>query len=150
METIYVSMTNPPTNQPQPTALPDVYLSVRVTTPYHFWNKVENCVNSEEWHVNWKENGKSGTNPHFHVLVSGSKPADAERIRKRLKVAGYTGNRELSVKLCQNGILRAHTHVSHVAVCWALKQLDLLCDALISCNCVSGFSCCVLGGSSYS
>lgn len=106
METTYVSMTNSPTNQLLPTAPPDAYLSVRVTTPHHFWSKIEKCVNSEEWYISWKENGKSGSNPHFHVLVSGSKPSDAERIRKRLKVAGYSGNRELSVKFCQNGLLQ--------------------------------------------
>lgn len=108
LETTYVSKTNL-TNQPTPTnppTPPDAYLSVRVTTPHHFWNKIEKCVESEDWYISWKEHGKSGTNPHFHVLVSGSRPSDCERIRKRLKVAGYSGNRELSVKLCQNGILQ--------------------------------------------
>ena len=34
------------------------------------------------------------------MLLPGSHTRDCERIRKRLKVAGYSGNRELSVKLC--------------------------------------------------
>jgi hypothetical protein len=40
------------------------------------------------------------------VLLPGSHSRDCERIRKRLKVAGYSGNRELSVKRCQNRLLQ--------------------------------------------
>jgi hypothetical protein len=56
METTYVSMTNPPTNQLQPTPPTDAYLSLRVTTPHHFWNKIESCINKEDWYISWKEN----------------------------------------------------------------------------------------------
>jgi hypothetical protein len=40
--------------------------------------------------------------PISNVLLPGSHSRDCEPIRKRLKVAGYSGNRELSIKLCQN------------------------------------------------
>jgi hypothetical protein len=69
METTYVSMTNPPTNQPPPTP-PDAYLSLRVSTPHHFWKKIEPCVNKEDWYISWTENGKSGTNPHFQCALA--------------------------------------------------------------------------------
>lgn len=106
METTYVSMTNSPTNQPNQLDPPNDYLSIRVSTPHHFWTKVKDCLDPKTWYISWKEHGKSGTNPHFHVLVPGSHSRDCERIRKRLKAAGYTGNQCIRVKFEQNGILQ--------------------------------------------
>jgi len=42
--------------------------------------------------------GKNGNNPHFHVLLPADGPKDLERIRKRIKTAGYTGNKQFSIK----------------------------------------------------
>ena len=107
METTYVSMTNQ-TNQPTaPPTPPDEYLSVRITAPHDEWDKI--CTGgrfSESWYISWAEHGKSGSNPHFHVLLPGSGVNDAERVRKRLKTAGYSGNQHISVKLNKNGILQ--------------------------------------------
>jgi hypothetical protein len=107
LETTYVSKTNPPTNQPEPTAPPNEYLSVRITAEKTQWDDIcTKCKFNESWYISWAENGKDGTNPHFHVLMPGSGTNDAERIRKRLKTAGYSGNQRISVKFNQNGILQ--------------------------------------------
>jgi len=43
-------------------------------------------------------------NPHIHVLLPAAGPKDIERIRKRIKTAGYTGNKQFSIKYMQNGV----------------------------------------------
>jgi hypothetical protein len=77
METTYVSMTNL-TNQPTTSPTPPVeYIGIRITASHDDWEKIKKVGKYEEnWYMCWKEHGKSGTNPHFHVCVPGSKPAD--------------------------------------------------------------------------
>jgi len=104
METTYVSMTDPPTDRPTPTPPPTEYLSIRITDAHTNWSKIKIVILDYEWYISYAEHGTSGTNPHFHVLLPGSGQRDSDRIRKRLKTAGYTGNRQLSVKLNQNGL----------------------------------------------
>ena len=86
------------TDRPPPTE----YLSVRVTDAHTNWDKIKNVILDYEWYISYAEHGTSGTNPHFHVLLPGDGQRDSDRIRKRLKTAGYTGNRQLSVH--QNGL----------------------------------------------
>jgi len=105
METTYVSMTDQtdrPTDPDRPP--PTEYLSVRVTDAHTNWDKIKNVILDYEWYISYAEHGTSGTNPHFHVLLPGFGQRCSDKIRKRLKTAGYTGNRELSVKLNQNGL----------------------------------------------
>jgi hypothetical protein len=106
LETTYVSKTNQ-TNQPTSPTPPDEYLSARITASHDTWNAIAQAGRfNESWYISWAEHGKSGTNPHFHVLLPGTGTNDAERVRKRLKTAGYTGNSQLSVKFNKNGILQ--------------------------------------------
>lgn len=107
LETTYVSKTNQPTNQQTSPTPPNEYLSVRITAEISEWDEISlKCKFAESWYITWAENGKSGTNPHFHVLLPGTGTKDAERIRNRLKRAGYSGNQCISVKLWENGILQ--------------------------------------------
>lgn len=107
LETTYVSKTNRPTNQPTPPTPPNEYLSIRVSAEISEWTHIcSKCKFSESWYISWAEHGKSGDNPHFHVLLPGTGTNDAERIRKRLKTAGYSGNQRIRVKFEQNGILQ--------------------------------------------
>jgi len=45
--------------------------------------------------------GKNNDNPQFHVLMPSVATKDVERIRKRIKIAGNTGNKQYSVKFMQ-------------------------------------------------
>lgn len=107
VDTTCVSTANQPTNQP-----PQTYVTLRVTTPHENWDKVEKCIDDEKWYISYAENGSDGGNPHFHVLLPGSVSKDRERVRKRIKTAGFYGNRELSVKLMENGILQGIQYCS--------------------------------------
>jgi hypothetical protein len=82
-------------------------LSIRVSAEHSQWDDIcTKCRFDESWYISWAEHGKAGTNPHFHVLLPGSGTNDAERIRKRLKTAGYSGNQRIRVKFEQNGVLQ--------------------------------------------
>jgi hypothetical protein len=76
LETTYVSKTNQTNQTNQPTAPPtppDEYLGVRVTAPHAEWDKICTAGKfTENGYISWAENGKSRTNPHFHVLLPGS------------------------------------------------------------------------------
>lgn len=111
VETTCVSTANLQTNQP-PTRQPETYVMARITTPHGNWEMIEKCINDEKWYISYKEHGSDGGNPHFHVLLPGSVSKDRERIRKRLKTAGFSGNRQLAVKFYENGILQGIQYCS--------------------------------------
>jgi hypothetical protein len=82
-------------------------LSIRVSAEHSQWDDIfTKCLFDASWYISWAEHGKSGSNPHFHVLLPGTGTNDAERIRKRLKTAGYSGNQRIRVKFEQNGVLQ--------------------------------------------
>lgn len=94
--------THQPTNQ-----LPELqnYVSFRLTAPHNRWDEiVEKVLTGFAWYIGYPHIGKNGNNPHFHVAVPGSQ-VDAERIRKRIKIGGFNGNKCFSVKCMQNSIL---------------------------------------------
>jgi len=107
-ETTLVSSAQP-TNQPtgfQP-LVPDViysqfptsYMSVRITLSHSLWDSLfDSCFSDVDWYISFPHMGKNGNNPHFHVLLPADGPKDLERIRKRIKTAGYTGNKQFSIK----------------------------------------------------
>jgi len=64
----------------------------------------DSCFSDLEWYISYPHMGKNGNNPHFHVLLPADGPKDIERIRKRIKTAGYTGNKQFSIKFMQNGV----------------------------------------------
>lgn len=104
-ETTLVSCSNSPTNQPELLG-PQTYVSLRVTIGHDEWEIVETCVYDVSWYISYPHLGKDGNNPHWHVLLPGSDKRDVEKFRKRLKKSGLSGNRQLSVKLCENGVLQ--------------------------------------------
>ena len=62
------------------------------------------CFSDVEWYISYPHMGKNGNNPHFHVRLPADGPKDIERIRKRIKTAGYTGNKQFSIKYMQIGV----------------------------------------------
>jgi hypothetical protein len=72
------------------------YVSFRMTTPKK-WEELEFVVEGFDWYISYAHIGKNGDNPHFHVAVPGAK-AELERIRKRVKTAGLSGNKCFSGK----------------------------------------------------
>jgi len=57
--------------------------------------------------------GKNGNNSHFHVLLPADGPRDADRIRKQFKTAGYTGDKQFSIKSMRNGLQSGVQYCSH-------------------------------------
>lgn len=99
-----VETTDQPTNLPTPA--PAKYVTIRVTTSEDF-SKIEPLLKDLEWYISYPHTGKNGTNPHYHIFVPGTDRKDAEKWRKRFKNYGYSGNKQLSVKLMENGLLQA-------------------------------------------
>lgn len=93
-----------PTNQPTGNQPPKTYISLRVTCPHDDWSKIECVVNDAHWYISYPHLGSHGNNPHFHVLLPGSDKRDAEKLRNRLKKSGYSGNKQFSIKYCENGL----------------------------------------------
>lgn len=98
-----------PSNQPTgPTvAYPKTYVSIRVTVTHDQWDVVESHLSDASWYISYPHTGSNGNNPHFHVFVPGSGKSDVEKYRKRLKSAGFSGNKQLSAKFCENGLEHA-------------------------------------------
>lgn len=90
--------------------VPTTYISLRVTTPYSNWPAIEKLVSDAEWYISYPHSGKDGNNEHFHVLIDGGTVKDREKYRKRFKAAGFSGNKFVSVKFCENGVTSAITY----------------------------------------
>lgn len=83
---------------------PQKYVSVRITVEHHQWSIVESHLHDCAWYISYPHTGSNGTNPHFHLFLPGNTPKDVERYRKRFKSAGFSGNKQLSAKLVENGL----------------------------------------------
>lgn len=88
-------------------SIPLHYLSIRVTVAHSLWSSLEPCIADCDWFIAYPHCGKNGNNEHFHIFLPGSVAADRERIRKRFKALGYSGNQHFSCKLMQNGLTQA-------------------------------------------
>ena len=73
---------------------PERYVSIRVTLEHDRWPEIEECFDGSDWYIAYPHTGKNGNNPHFHVLLPGTK-TELDKYRKRLKGAGVTGNKQL-------------------------------------------------------
>lgn len=107
-ETTSVSPTNPPTNQPPPTNSdpPSEYISIRITLGHHEWARIVSSVLFDcDKYIAYPHTGKSGENPHWHILILTTHIRDGERYRKRIKSSIGTGNESYSIKRLQNGLL---------------------------------------------
>jgi hypothetical protein len=82
---------------------PAGYVSLRVTIPHCQWEVVEQCLEGFDWYISYPHKGKNGTNEHFHVALPGTNK-EAKRVRERLKGAGLSGNKQLSLKCLENGV----------------------------------------------
>lgn len=113
-ETTLVS-SNLPTDRPttvQPlvseviySEFPSEYLSVRITILHSQWQSLfDSCFFDAAWYISYPHMGKNGNNPHFHVLLPAHTTKDSDRIRKQIKTAGYTGNKQFGIKFMQNGL----------------------------------------------
>lgn len=90
------------------------YTSVRVTRPHSDADTLATCFKGVEPWVMFPELGKSGNNPHFHVVFPGIDKAVYERIRTRIKTAfpGKQGNSLCTVTKWTNGILQGIQYIS--------------------------------------
>lgn len=87
--------------------IPLHYLSLRVTMEHSLWETILPCIEDSAWYISYPHSGKLGNNEHYHIFLPGIGPADRERIRKRFKKLGYSGNQHISVKFMQNGLTQA-------------------------------------------
>lgn len=99
-----------PSNQPTAVvavAYPTTYVSIRVTVAHEEWSVIESHLLDAPWYISYPHTGSNGNNPHFHLFVPGDSKRDVEKYRKRLKSAGFSGNKQLSAKFCENGLEHA-------------------------------------------
>lgn len=111
-ETTYVSPTNQPTDQQQPpqSEVFNDYLSVRVTVLHKDVTKLICDVFESLDYILYKHKGTRTHKEHVHVLVTDV--SASEKIRNRLKRAGYKGNEIFSIKTFHNGLSKGIQYAS--------------------------------------
>lgn len=91
---------------------PMEYVSIRITRAHEFWPVVRDQVLKDcIWYISYPHFGKGGNNEHFHIFTGGDKSA-AKKIRERCRALDITGNKQLSIKCMQNGVLSAISYAA--------------------------------------
>jgi len=104
--------TGQPANQPTNHQPPVWYVSIRVTVGHDEWDRVYECIKDCLWYISYPHTGSNSDNEHFHIFVPGANNADREKFRKRFKSAGFSGNKQFSIKLNQNCVTSAIQYAS--------------------------------------
>ena len=80
-------------------------MSIRITIPHNVFQPLfDVCFFDTEWYISFPHLGKNGNNPHFHVLMPAISAKAVGPIRQRIQRAGYSGNKQFSIKFMQNGL----------------------------------------------
>lgn len=91
------------------------YVSIRLTVSETDINSLIKTAFDDVPFIIYRHEGKDKTNPHYHVLLCPDHVDDklCDKIRNRIKRAGFSGNKYVSIKLNHNGLLQGIQYCSH-------------------------------------